>query len=133
MSQHWILIVVWLKIDDEWILIFYWICFTHWHIFVEGAAANGLNFVPVSAFTVGERPVYPLIDKVTGVRVPDVVHREASGDGSAAPAVVCGGLCDWNPADLLEARRNFNKIMWKPCAMGSFLLLLVVSSFEQNC
>ena len=131
MSEHWILIVVWIKIDDEWILIFYWICLTHWHIFVKGAAAIGLNFLPVSAFTVGERHVFPLVDKVTGARVPDVVRSEAAG-GDAAPAVVCGGFCDWNPSDLLEARRNFEKIMWKPCAMGSLLLMLVISSFPQN-
>ena len=132
MSEHWILIVVWIKIDDEWILIFYWICLTHWHIFVKDAAAIGLNFLPVSVCTVGERHVFPLVDKVTGVRVPDAVHSEAAG-GDAAPAVVCGGFCDWNPADLLEAHRNFKKIMWKSCAMGSLLLMLVISSFEQNC
>ena len=85
MSEHYILIVVWIKIDDEWILIFYWICLTHWHIFVKDAAANGLNFLPVSVCTVGERHLYPLIDKVTGVRVPDVIHSEAAG-GDAAPA-----------------------------------------------
>uniref|UniRef100_A0A7S3ZUY3 Tudor domain-containing protein n=1 Tax=Pelagomonas calceolata TaxID=35677 RepID=A0A7S3ZUY3_9STRA len=131
MSEHYILIVVWIKIDDEWILIFYWICLTHWHIFVKDAAAIGLNFLPVSVCTVGERHLYPLIDKVTGVRVPDVIHSEAAG-GDAAPAVVCGGFCDWDPSDLLEARRNFKKIMWKPCAMGSLLLMVVISTYEQN-
>ena len=132
MSEHYILIVVWIKIDDEWILIYYWICLTHWHIFVKGAAAIGLNFLPVSVCTVGERHLYPLVDKVTGVRVPDVIHGEAAG-GDAAPAVVCGGRCDWDPSDLLEARRNFKKIMWKPSAMGSLLLMVVISTFEQNC
>ena len=132
MSHHWVLVVVWVKIDNKWVLIYFWICLTHWHIWVEAAAANGVNFLPVSAFTVGEHPVYPLTDKVTGVRVPDAVHCEAAG-GKKAPAVVFGGRCDWKPSDLLEARRNFNKIMWKPCAMGSFLLMLVVSSFPQNC
>ena len=132
MSHHWVLVVVWVKIDSKWVLIYFWICLTHWHIFVEAAAANGVNFLPVSALTVGERPVYPLIDKVTGVRVPDAVHSEAAG-GDAAPAVVCGGFCDWDPSDLLEARRNFKKIMWKPSAMGSLLLMVVISTFEQNC
>mmetsp|Transcript_8530 Transcript_8530/g.24232 ORF Transcript_8530/g.24232 Transcript_8530/m.24232 type:complete len:949 (+) Transcript_8530:1308-4154(+) len=131
MSHHWVLVVVWVKIDSKWVLIYFWICLSHWHIFVEAAAANGVNFLPVSAFTVGERHVYPLTDKVTGVRVPDAVRCEAAG-GKKAPAVVFGGRCDWNPADLLEARRNFNKIMWKPSAMGSFLLMLVISSFPQN-
>ena len=132
MSHHWVLVVVWVKIDSKWVLIYFWICLTHWHIFVEAAAANGVNFLPVSALTVGERPVYPLTDKVTGVRVPDAVHCEAAG-GKKAPAVVFGGRCDWDPSDLLEARRNFNKIMWKPSAMGSFLLMLVISSFPQSC
>ena len=84
MSEHWILIVVWIKIDDEWILIFYWICLTHWHIFVKEAAANGLNFLPVSVCTVGERHLYPLVDKATGVRVPDVIHGEAAGGEGGA-------------------------------------------------
>lgn len=131
MSDHWILVVVWIEIDDEWIMIFIWICLAFYHQFAEAMARHKMRWVPVSAFTIGTRHAFPMTNKVLGVEAPEAVRREAAG-GKKAPAVVYGGICNWDAEDLVDARENFDKIIWTPSAHGSFLLMLVIATLPQN-
>ena len=73
-----------------------------------------------------------MTNKVFDVEAPEAVLREATG-GKKAPAVVYGGICNWDAEDLVDARESFDKIIWTPSAHGSFLLMLVLATLPQNC
>ena len=73
-----------------------------------------------------------MTNKVFDVEAPEAVLREAAGE-KKAPAVVYGGICNWDAEDLVDARETFDKIIWTPSAHGSFLVMLVLATLPQNC
>ncbi len=73
-----------------------------------------------------------MTNKVFDVEAPEAVLREAAGE-KKAPAVVYGGICNWDAEDLVDARETFDKIIWTPSAHGSFLVMLVLATLPQKC
>ena len=49
-----------------------------------------------------------MTNKVFDVEAPEAVRLDAAGD-KKAPAVVYGGICNWDAEDLLEARESFER------------------------
>jgi len=131
MSDYWIVIAIIIEIDDEIIVLVFWICITFWHTWVADAMKSKTPFVVLSAFTTGERHLFPMTDAVHDLLVPESVSAEARG-GARAGNVEFGGFCTLSKEALLEASESFDKAMWLPSATGSILLMLIIASFPQN-
>ncbi|KAH8059250.1 hypothetical protein JL721_9346 [Aureococcus anophagefferens] len=132
MSDYYIVVIVYILIDDVWYVFYIFVCIYFWGAWVRRAREANVKFIILSALNVGPLAYMPVIDEALGVTAPDEIVKEAAEDGYEAPGVVFGGSCDIETAVLLKAVGAAKAWMREASTRSSWYQLLLAATHEAN-
>ncbi|KAH8046913.1 hypothetical protein JL722_13408 [Aureococcus anophagefferens] len=132
MSDYYIIVIVYILIDDVWYVFYIFVCIYYWGDWVRRAREANVKFIILSALNVGPLAYMPVIDEALGVTAPDEIVKEAAEDGYEAPGVVFGGICEMETAVLLKAVGAAKAWMREASTRSSWYQHLLAATHEAN-
>ncbi|EGB03093.1 hypothetical protein AURANDRAFT_68305, partial [Aureococcus anophagefferens] len=132
MSDYYIIVIVFILINDVWYVFYIFVCIYLWGDWVRRARKAKVKFIILSALNVGPLAYMPVIDEALGVTAPDEIVKEAAEDGYEAPGVVFGGICEMETAVLLKAVGAAKTWMREASTRSSWYQHLLAATHEAN-